>query len=305
MATTKINLINKLAECNNFAVTKNGLCLSQQYKNNKTPLEWKCNICEHIWYARWNDIKRETSWCPKCSGCIKATIEQCKQTAIKRSGKCLDVNYINSSFLMTWNHTICGHTWKAAWKNINHLNQWCPKCNGNNKPEFNEVIKFICNKNGTLLSNEYINSSTPLNIQCNICNNIWKSRWNDIKRNHWCPSCATLKSERECIKIAEIILNISLVKKRIYLNSENKYQFLEFDGYNEEHKIAIEYNGIQHYEFRPWFHKIQQDFFAQQERDNRKREYCKENTITLIEIPYYEKDIKNFIQTITSTIKEK
>lgn len=57
-------------------------------------------------------------------------------------------------------------------------------------------------------------------------------------------------------------------------------QGLELDGYNEEHKIAFEYNGKQHYEHVPFLHKTVKDFEAQRQRDERKRRLCTEHTHT-------------------------
>jgi len=62
---------------------------------------------------------------------------------------------------------------------------------------------------------------------------------------------------------------------------------LEFDCYNEELRIAVEYQGIQHYEYTPIFHRNgPEDFVAQQVRDNRKRCLAFNQFIVLLEIPY-------------------
>jgi hypothetical protein len=61
---------------------------------------------------------------------------------------------------------------------------------------------------------------------------------------------------------------------------------LELDCYNPELGLALEYNGIQHYKFTPFFHKNKEAFLNQKYRDDMKRRICKENRITLVEIPY-------------------
>ena len=55
----------------------------------------------------------------------------------------------------------------------------------------------------------------------------------------------------------------------------------------------IEYNGLQHYKKVQRFHKTTEDFKRQLTRDNNIREYCSENGIKFIEIPYL---LKNFEQ---------
>ena len=62
---------------------------------------------------------------------------------------------------------------------------------------------------------------------------------------------------------------------------------LELDGYNEELNIAFEYNGKQHYEYIPHFHRNgEEDFETQKERDRKKYRICREKKINLIIIPY-------------------
>ena len=62
---------------------------------------------------------------------------------------------------------------------------------------------------------------------------------------------------------------------------------LELDYYCEELKLAFEYNGEQHYKYRPRFHNNNiENFYKQQERDKFKEQRCKEEGIYLIIIPY-------------------
>ena len=61
---------------------------------------------------------------------------------------------------------------------------------------------------------------------------------------------------------------------------------LELDCYNEELGLALEYNGAQHYKYIPYFHKNKEAFLNQKYRDEMKKSKCKENGISLIEVPY-------------------
>ena len=65
--------------------------------------------------------------------------------------------------------------------------------------------------------------------------------------------------------------------------------------------IWIEYNGRQHYEWLQFFHNTIEDFNNQLRRDQNVRDYCKENNILLIEIPYtcntYKK-VKEFLDKV-------
>lgn len=61
---------------------------------------------------------------------------------------------------------------------------------------------------------------------------------------------------------------------------------LELDCYNDTLKLALEYNGQQHYIFTPRFHKDEYDLELQIYRDELKQSLCDQNGVTLIIVPY-------------------
>ena len=111
------------------------------------------------------------------------------------------------------------------------------------------------------------------------------------------------KSENRCRQILEDYFKVPFKKVKPdflrYKNGKN----LELDMYNETLGICCEYDGVQHAEFSPFFHKTEQDFIDQMERDKFKKERCKELGLKLINVPHtvkYEnleeyliKEIKN------------
>ena len=108
------------------------------------------------------------------------------------------------------------------------------------------------------------------------------------------------KGEIECKRVAEKIFNRPFKKIRPdFLKSELTGKNLELDVYNEDLKLAIEYDGIQHYKYVPHFHKNgEEDFQKQLQRDKFKEEKCKENGIKLIRVPYLVKqdEIEGYIR---------
>jgi len=94
------------------------------------------------------------------------------------------------------------------------------------------------------------------------------------------------KHEKECRRILESIYKKSFHSVRPdfleYTNGHN----LELDMYNESLKLAVEYQGIQHYKFNKFFHKSYDDFINLINRDNWKAQRCKELNIKLITVPY-------------------
>ena len=115
------------------------------------------------------------------------------------------------------------------------------------------------------------------------------------------------KGEQICKDTATHIFRKPFVKVRPkFLINPKTGKPLELDVYNDELKLAIEYNGKQHYEYIPkYFHRSYEDFLEQKYRDELKREKCRENGIKLIEVPYTVKfaDIPQFIRTRASQHK--
>lgn len=61
---------------------------------------------------------------------------------------------------------------------------------------------------------------------------------------------------------------------------------LELDGFNEELRLAFEYQGKQHYEEVGHFHRLAEAFQAQQERDLETVRRCEGAFMTLLVVPY-------------------
>lgn len=66
--------------------------------------------------------------------------------------------------------------------------------------------------------------------------------------------------------------------------------------------FMIEYDGIQHYEYRPFFHRSKKDFDEQVRRDRLKDDYCSKNGINMLRIAY--RDYDNIESILDNYIKK-
>jgi len=108
------------------------------------------------------------------------------------------------------------------------------------------------------------------------------------------------KGEIECRHVMEDIFKTNFNKARpdfLRNTVTGGLHNLELDCYSDTLRLAVEYNGIQHYKYVPFFHKNKEAFLNQKYRDYMKRQLCKENRIVLIEVPYDVKisDIRSYI----------
>lgn len=73
---------------------------------------------------------------------------------------------------------------------------------------------------------------------------------------------------------------------------------LEIDCWEPSLKLGVEYNGRQHYEYTPYFHKNREAFMNQKYRDELKRRMCRDNGVNLIEVPHTVKhrEIEPFLR---------
>ena len=186
-----LNIINEWLVCK-----PNGKCLSIEYVNNRTAMKWQCGKCNYIWQATWLAVHKDNNWCPKCANNAKPTMEFINNWILENfpNGKCLTKIYKNNQTKMEWD---CGnnHKWNASWANLYNKKHWCPYCA--KKAKYNlEFIKKWINENhidGKCLSQNYVNNRTPLEWQCEKCNNSWFARWRDVHyHNNWCPYCSKL-----------------------------------------------------------------------------------------------------------------
>lgn len=151
----------------------------------------------------------------------------------------------------------------------------------------------------------YINNKLDVWIYCNSCKKWFKqSPHHHIRNIHGCPFCA-MKEKSGYEFMVESYLEY-LVKNDKMLSYNSEYSILNRIAGRNSNKIMIDFklninnleywievNGQQHYKFINFFHKTKEDFQKQLKRDENVKEYCKENNIILIEIPYtyntYEK----------------
>jgi very-short-patch-repair endonuclease len=223
--------------------------------------------------------------CAKCSGKLLTTddfIKKCKEKYGEKYDYSL-VNYIDSHSKVKIICTLHGIFLQNP---SNHLNQknGCPECFSKNKPS--NTNNFIYNSkiaHGDRYDYSLVDYEKAKNTVIIVCKS--HGQFSQSPTHHLsgqgCPICKSSKGENEIFKI--------LIKKFIKFKHHLKLEKsrLEFDFYLPELNIAIEYDGIQHFTPVKHFGGIKA-LKEQKRRDSEKDQYCINNNIKLLRIPYYE-----------------
>ena len=161
--------------------------------------------------------------------------------------------------------------------------------------ELNEIIKIHGTINSVLLDNEtkycrqtYLNRLGSLSEICEKLNIMYN-----------CSKSSTISDMGlYCVYIFSKILNhtASIETTFDWLRNPLTNSKLKLDGYFEEYKLGIEYDGIQHYKYTPKIDKTYEKFQIRQARDEVKNQLCVENGIKLIRIKYDEPLTEKFIR---------
>lgn len=272
-----------------FVEAKHGKLLSTEYKKFNIKLKYECEK-GHQWEALWASVKTTKTWCPYCAGNIKNTPEKilsiCQEAGLELVTPI--TTYKSDKTKMTYRCIKNNHIYSTRLADIKAGSR-CPICQGKISPDISILQQFAYNKNGTLLTTTYTNCETKMLWECEK-GHQWEATWSLIKRGCWCPDCKLYKYEQLTRNMLEVLLKKPFIKQKNFI-PHNKYSGLELDGYNEELKLAFEYNGEQHYKKSVWFHKTQEDFEQQKERDLFKQHWCNENGIYLIVIPFFKNKV--------------
>jgi hypothetical protein len=288
--------------------------LSDTYENNSTVLKWKClnEKCDQEFQKDWGHIFRGQGchYCTKFN--TKVSINNCLATKNPELAKewhptknsdltPFDVT-ANSGIVIWWK---CSKNEKHEWTSVianRNKGRMCPYCEGKLPSEdYNLLVcnPILCeewdyNKNNKKPEEYCPNSNKYAWWKCKECGNEWSTpiqRRNSGQKSG-CPECNKSKGENQ----TKIILN----NNNIYNIPQHTFpdckyiNVLEFDFYLPDFTTCIEFQGQQHYfpvDFagrgKKW---ADEEFRKNQIRDQIKRNYCKENNIKLIEVPYYDFD---------------
>lgn len=219
------------------------------------------------------------------------------------------------------------HTWTTEWRCVK-VDSWCFHCGRESANSLNKktseqglqnAIKRATERFGKCLSTEYTGYKQKMLWKCDKEEHppFYSSYTNVVTSTRWCPNCALERKARNNTTenrvriILETYFGFPLKTKRPDWNRYpwNNYAYpLELDGYNEQFKLAFEYDGYQHNK-NANVHYVSKEkqvkFVALQKiRDYAKEQNCIREGITLIRIPAPKQHISKSFKLLLNYLTE-
>lgn len=275
-----------------------------EYTGINKKIKMKHKICGYEYETQPNNFLHG-SRCPKCGGTLKKNTEMFKDEIYELVGNeySLLSEYLGNNKKILFKHNTCGSKFECTPSNFLKGHR-CTKCTNKyhkNTEDFKkEVYQLVGNEYEIV--GEYINNKTKIKIKHN-CGYEYETKPNLFLNGCRCPKCQISTSKGED-KIENFLTqnNVEYISQKKFnelLGVGNRQ--LSYDFYLPKYNLLIEYQGIQHEKCFKFFGGKKR-LIKQQEHDNRKRNYAKNNNIKLLEIWYYdfdniEKILKNQLST--------
>ena len=199
-----------------------------------------------------------------------------------------------------------GHELNPSVNNYMHRGDGCRTCSGKVpwSRRIPEIMAEIGKRGDTLITSETDleagllaqGQNFKLKLRCEDEHEFNPSVLSYMNGGRGCPECSRMRSEKVMVEIIEELFGGRVGKKATpdFIRNPETGRNLELDYYIESKRIAFECNGIQHYEFTPFYHRNgEQDFERQLRHDELKRRACDSEGVTLITIDGREYSYRN------------
>ena len=296
-----------------------------EYINSGTSVKIFCKTHQEFFWQTPSTHILQKSGCPKCANCYSMTPEERKNLLEITYGDKFDFSLVD--FNLVINEKVkfkikcksCGQVLEKSFSRIDFSKEmFCPYCETHQKrttESFIEELKQIWGDKYIYDNVVYVDAFTPVEILCREHGSFWKTPNRILEQKdspEICPRCL--------LSIGESIIEDFLTEKCFKHIPQKKYKDLfrtfskalnktfkhknplKFDFYLPDYNLCIEYQGEQHTKVVDyWGGNL--TFLDMQERDQMKRDYCKYNKISLLEI-YFNvplDQIKSLLENLLKT----
>jgi very-short-patch-repair endonuclease len=277
-----------------------------EYVNSNTKVCIICPIHGEFWQRPADHIRGVG--CRLCYGNEKMTKETFIEKAIMVHGNKYDYSKVEYNGNKTKVCIICpihGEFWQRP---NDHLSGYaCPYCGNNLKKTTKQFIseaRKIHEDKYDYSKVEYIKAHAKVCIICPIHGEFWQTPQNHLHGAN-CPYCNCGNKS----KMEDNIRN-ELKYNKINFEQQKTFDWLKYkknlflDFYCDEHKLAIEVQGDQHYVSVKRFGG-QEDFKLRKDRDRVKKMLCEEHGIKMFYITKKNYSLGEVLKYINETSNKK
>ena len=266
--------------------------LSKEYFNEKHKLLLLCE-CGRTYKEHWNHIySMNKITCPKCGR--KRTADNQRLTPNEVSKLCYDNGYKLIKYVDSRNVYIQdkdGYKYLTALNYIRNQNTYRFSRFSKLNPFMFENMNLYLDKNDidTRLdeNNTFESIKNGLQFICPCCGKSFVKKWEKVAYHgiRLCSRCSNKQSN------LEYIVESYLQSENIEYECQKKFEDckdvrqLPFDFYLTDYNVCIEVQGCQHYYENTIY---AQSLEERQRVDKIKEDYCKNNGIKFLAIPYWE-----------------
>lgn len=286
--------------------------LSAEYKGCKEPIEFICkkHSDKGVQRRSTNNLVHNRQGCHYCTieklhlSVDESVIrERCNELGVEFVGRYIDDKYDSVVNYICRVHKDKGIQHKK-WYHLRTCAKSCPYCAGKKwtTQDLRDAISLI--SPDTIIIGEYKGLYSKILCRCKKCDNEWETTPASLKGGSGCPRCVQSHGERA--------ISMYLDNNQIPYTTQKTFddcvyeQKLKFDFFLPTINTTIEYDGQQHFfpvDFasrgKEW---AEAEYEKNRIKDKIKTDYCTDNGITLIRIPYY--DIGNIDNILASALAE-
>lgn len=299
MKYTEQDYINK---CNELDIEYVG---NRKDKNRGTMIDFICKIHRDkgVQSSDWSHFRTYKYGCRYCSG--RGETNEDIIPLIKNKDVELISDYTGNEKPINCRCKKCGNEWTTLPKVLMTNGAGCPICgrkkaNANESKPHEQFVKELQEINPDIeVIGIYAGTHRKVKCRCKVDGTVWDAYpANLLNRSAGCPTCNISNGEREMVFILKK-LKINYVQQYSIEDCVYKRK-LKFDAFDIDNNIAFEYNGEQHYRPVDFAHNGEEwannQFELTKNRDRAKMEYCNNNNIPMVIIPYWERsNMESFI----------
>lgn len=283
---------------------ENGVVPLSPYLGASQSIQVKCMACEHVWSTSGQTPFR--SGCPLCAlrrksearGYQSLVSQDVIEVRLQEKGWTLRGTYNGIWKPLRAACLRCGteKTWTLA-SNALNTPYHCKVCQHQSTrlPE-GEIQARLAHIGAVLLGERPRSTHNRVDLRCVTCGHLWSPFFSAVTQGYGCPRCNRSngwKAETETRQLLQKLTGWDFPKARPQWLKGRRRTPLELDGYNEEHAIAFEYQGEQHYQ--PLFGKVA--LTRAKINDERKRQLCRYHGVYLIRVPFWVlPKLRDFLQ---------